>query len=119
MKTQRLTVALCVLNAVLLFLLAAQPRQQVFEKISVKEFEVVDNKGIPRFTITTTGDETNEVVLRMKDQQGTIRVKMGANQDGSGLVLLNNDTEVGFHALAKAKGTTLTLVDKNGKKREY
>lgn len=119
MKSQRLTLAMCVLNAILLFLLAAQPRQQAFEKISVKEFEVVDNKGIPRFTVTTTGDETNEVVLRMKDQKGTIRVKMGASQDGSGLVLLNNDTEVGFHALAKAKGTTLTLVDKSGKKREY
>jgi hypothetical protein len=53
------------------------------------------------------------------DKKGTIRVKMGASEDGSGLVLLDDSTNVGLHALAKKKGTTLTLVDKDGKKREY
>jgi hypothetical protein len=55
----------------------------------------------------------------MKDQAGTIRVKLGAGEDGSALVLLDDSTEPGIHALAKKNGGSLTLQDKSGKKRVY
>jgi hypothetical protein len=55
----------------------------------------------------------------MKDQTGTIRVKLGAGKDGSGLVLLDDATEPAVHALAKKNGGSLTLQDKRGKKRTY
>jgi len=55
----------------------------------------------------------------MSDATGTIRVKLGAGEDGSGLVLLNDATNPGLHALAKKNGTSLTLIDKDGRKREY
>ncbi len=116
MKTQRLTIVMCLFNVALLCFLAAKPRHEVYEKITVKEFELVDSKGVPRVTINAYDDD--EVILRMKDKTGTIRVKMGAGKTGSGLVLLNDKTEVGLHALAKDKGTSLTLVGKDGKKRE-
>jgi hypothetical protein len=54
-------------------------------------------------------------MFRMKDAQGTIRVKLGAGSDGSGLVLLDNSTNVGIHALAKSRGSFLTVTNKNGK----
>lgn len=116
MKTQRLALFLCLLNVALLFFLAAKPRQEVFEKISVKEFELVDSKGVPRVTINSYDD--GEVVLRMKDKKGTIRIKLAANEEGSGLVLLNDATEPGVQVLSKKKGTSLTLIDKDGKKKE-
>jgi hypothetical protein len=41
-----------------------------------------------------------EVVLRLLDQQGAIRVKLGAAKDGSWLLLANDATEPGIHLLA-------------------
>jgi hypothetical protein len=115
MKNQSYTLFLV---ACTLFLISAShTNQQHFDKITVKEFELVDSNGQKRVSIQTYDD--GEVVFRLMDKKGTIRVKMGASEDGSGLVLLDDSTNVGIHALAKKKGTTLTLVDKDGKKREY
>jgi hypothetical protein len=44
-------------------------------------------------------------------------VKLGADKDGSGLLLLNGSTEPGVHMLAKNNGTTLTLTNKGGQRR--
>jgi hypothetical protein len=55
----------------------------------------------------------------LRDSKGTIRVKLGAGENGSGLVLVDDQTNVGIHALAKKDGTTLTLINKDGKKREF
>ncbi|WP_162793693.1 hypothetical protein [Runella rosea] len=115
MKTQRFMLFMCLLNAGLLFFLAAKPRHEVYEKITVRAFELVDKKGVARVSIQSYDD--GEVVLRMKDAKGTIRLKMGASEDGSGLVLLNDATEPGIHALAQKKGTSITMTDKDGKKK--
>jgi hypothetical protein len=48
-------------------------------------------------------------VFRLRDQDGQVRVKLGAGRDGSGLLLANEATEPGIHALAGAKQTSLTL----------
>ena len=56
----------------------------------------------------------------MRDAQGTIRVKMGASEGGSALVLLNESTEPGVHILAKRDGgTSLTLRSKVGQQRVF
>jgi hypothetical protein len=49
------------------------------------------------------------------DAEGTIRVKLGASRDGSGLVLLNDSTDVGIQALSKQHGTFLKI-EGGGKK---
>lgn len=116
MKNQRFAILLGVFNFVVLLLIAASPDHQDFEKIRVKEFEVIDKKGIMRAAIKVEPD--GEVMLRLRDKTGTIRVKLGANEQGSGLVLLNDATEVGIHALAKNKESKFVLVGKDGKKRE-
>ena len=50
-----------------------------------------------------------EVVFRLRDSNGTIRVKLGASESGSGLVLADEATEPGVHILATRSGTSLTL----------
>src|SRR5687768_9044799 len=61
--------------------------------------ELVDEGGTPRARIDV--EPGGEVVFRLLDQQGTIRVKLGAGKEGSGLLLANDATEPGVHILAK------------------
>ncbi|QHT68948.1 hypothetical protein GXP67_20995 [Rhodocytophaga rosea] len=117
MKSQSFTIGMCLLNLVLLLFIAARPGDQVVDKLTVREFELVDKNGANRVSIKTEDD--GSVILRMKDSKGTIRVKMGADESGSGLVLLDADTNPGLQVLAKKEGGTLSLYSKEGKKREY
>ncbi len=117
MKTQRLLVVAVIVNVLLLTFLAARPSTERFDKISVREFEMVDDKGKERVSVKI--EDSGEVVFRMRDSDGTIRVKLGASETGSGLVLLDGATNPGVHALAGKDGGTLTLMDKAGKKRSY
>ena len=100
---------------VIVLFISARPANQSFDKISVKEFELVDEKGTQRASIKV--EEGGEVVLRLFDQDHTIRVKIGANSDGSGLVLLNSDTNPAVHILSKKDGGKVNLSDVTGKKR--
>jgi hypothetical protein len=54
------------------------------------------------------------VVFRLLDQDGTIRVKLGAAREGSGLLLANDATEPGVHILADSTGSSLKLRNKDG-----
>ncbi|HUG15916.1 MAG TPA: hypothetical protein VMM78_12975, partial [Thermomicrobiales bacterium] len=63
-------------------------------------------------------EPNGEVVLRLLDRNGTIRVKLGASETGSGLVLLDEQTEPGVHIRARRAGTTsLTLRGGPGQER--
>jgi len=117
MKTQILSLAVLA-AVVLIVLIASKPSQQTFDKISVREFELLDKNGRQRVSIKIE-DEGDVVVFRMKDSTGTIRVKIGADEAGSGLVLLDGDTNPGVHVLAKKTGSSIAVMGKDGKKREY
>src|SRR5688500_5452113 len=108
MKTQFISVFFFVAGLMVL-LSASHVSRETFDKITVKEFELVDENGAQRVSIRA--EKGGEVVFRLKDAKGTIRVKIGASEDGSGLVLLDDSTNVGIHALAKKGGTTLTLIN--------
>jgi hypothetical protein len=116
MKAQLLIIVFLLAGMMVMFS-ANHINPQKFDKISVQEFELVDKKGQQRASIKV--EENGEVVLKLLDDKGTIRVKLGADKGGSGLVLLDDSTNPGFHASAKSMGATLTLVDKQGTKREY
>jgi hypothetical protein len=117
MKTHAFTLFMCLLNLVLLLFIAAKPGDQVVDKLTVREFDLVDKHGTNRVSIKTEDD--GSIVFRMKDSKGTIRVKMGADESGSGLVLLNADTNPGLQVLAKKDGASMALYNKEGKKREF
>jgi hypothetical protein len=80
-----------------------------------RALELVDERGKIRARINV--EPSGEVVFRLLDQQGTIRVKLGAGTDGSGMLLANDATEPGVHILAKAEGSSVRVVNKDGSER--
>jgi len=117
MKTQRIAIALTLINLIVILFIAASPQKENFEKITVKEFEMIDQNGKQRALIKVEPD--GEIVFRLRDSQGNVRVKLGAGKGGSGLVLLDDQTNPGVHALAKKDKAFITVTGKDGKKREY
>jgi hypothetical protein len=119
MKTYRLAIALAAINLILvLFVLnqgSSATAKGIPPLIRARMIELVDDKGQVRAQLNV--ESSGEVVFRLRDAQGTIRVKLGASADGSGLLLANDATEPGIHMLAKDTGTTLTLTGKDGKQR--
>jgi hypothetical protein len=115
MKTRSLNI-MSLSALALLVLIAFRPSQNTFDKITVGEFELVDDKGKKRASIKV---QEGEVVFRLMDNSETIRVKLGAGAEGSGLVLLDGNTEPVVHALAKKNAGTITLTDKAGNKKVY
>jgi DNA/RNA endonuclease YhcR with UshA esterase domain len=77
--------------------------------------ELVDQQGRIRGRLNV--EPQGEVVLRLLDQRGTIRVKLGADTDGSGLLLANDATAPGVHLLAKSTGSSVRVVNKDGRER--
>ena len=117
MNTNRLAIALTIINLILLIVVIAQSRmianQTIPEVLRVRAFELVDENGRVRAQLNI--DETNgEVVFRLRDEKETIRVKLGASEEGSGLLLINDLTEPGVHLLAKQDDTSVTLTDQSG-----
>lgn len=120
MNAQPLVTALTGLNvAALLFHLATcssatSPVEQPV--IRARAIELVDVRGQVRAQLSVEAD--GEAVFRMRDGTGAIRVKLGASEDGSGLVLLNESTEPGVRLLAEREGeASLTLEGQAGRQR--
>jgi hypothetical protein len=107
MRPARLVMVLTVVNLVLLsFSLAgalSSPASSSDPVLRGTALELVDRQGQLRSRLSIERD--GEVVLRLLDQNGTIRVKLGAGEHGSGLVLLDETTEPGVHLLARRSGT--------------
>jgi hypothetical protein len=88
--------------------------QNVPAVVKARAFELVDGNGRPRAQLAVESSGT--VVLRLRDEKGTLRVKLGADEDGSGLLLTNEKTEVGVHALATRARTRL-IVQRGAQRR--
>jgi len=117
MNTNRFALALTVINLILLIVVIAQSRmianQTIPEVLRVRAFELVDENGRVRAQLNI--DETNgEVIFRLRDEKEIIRVKLGASEEGSGLLLINDLTEPGVHLLAKQDDTSLTITNQSG-----
>lgn len=92
-------------------IVAAQDEQvgKPVDVIRAQRIELVDERGRARAQLMV--EEGGEAVLRIRDPEGTIRVKLGASESGSGLVLLNDRTEPGVHVRASSAGSTITLAE--------
>jgi hypothetical protein len=119
MNTLRIAVALGALNLAILAGAAVQARtagtQGGDDILRGRALELVDEGGKTRARIDV--EPSGEVVFRLLDQQGTIRVKLGAGKEGSGLLLANDATEPGVHILAKDTGSSIRVVNKDGRQR--
>ena len=117
MRTQRLAFTLSVANAGFLLMLAGQgnsiaspPTPRV---VRAQAIELVDEGGQVRAALTV--ESNGETVFRLRDAKGTIRVKLGASEDGSALLLIDGSTEPGAHILSRRTGTTFTLKGPDGR----
>jgi len=119
MKTHRLVITVTAINLGLLLFLLPQIKltaaPTAASVVRAQAIELVDERGQIRAQLNV--ESNGEVVFRLRDAKGTIRVKLGASEDGSGLLLLNESTEPGVHILAKRTGTSLTLTGKGGRQR--
>lgn len=105
-----MVLAAACLAALLAVLFVDRPAgaQRVQSVVRARTIELVDGRGEVRAQLKVERP-SREVVFRLKDQEGQIRVKLAAGRDGSGLLLANEATEPGIHALAGARETSLTL----------
>ena len=129
MSVQRLAVVLTVINLVILLVGPAQgpplTAQSVAPVLRGQALEIVDGRGQVRARInvepaTATADGKTypeAVVFRLIDPNGRIRVKLGADQEGSGLLLANDSQQPGVHMLAKSTGTVLKLINTDGREQ--
>lgn len=119
MTGYNVAVALSVLNLAILAGAAVQtPTTRASAADDVlrgSALELVDERGKTRARLNV--EPSGEVVFRLLDQQGTIRVKLGAGTDGSGLLLANDATEPGVHLLAKSVGSSVRVANKDGRER--
>jgi hypothetical protein len=107
MSVQRFALGLTVVNLVLLSLTVpralSSSAQTVNPLLRARVLELVDQDGRVRSRLNV--ERNGEVVFRLLDEKGTIRVKLGAGEHGSGLVLLDETTEPGIHLLARRSAT--------------
>lgn len=57
--------------------------------------------------------------LRLRDAAGTVRAKLGASAQGSGLLLLDKDVEPALWLLSNETGTSMTLAEKGKAKKVF
>jgi hypothetical protein len=103
----RLVIVIGVINLVVLVTLLSQNRavwaQGDAPMLRGRGLELVDATGQVRAQFTVEPD--GEAVFRMRDQAGTIRVKLGAGDAGSGLLLIDETTEPGVQIIARRSAT--------------
>ena len=67
--------------------------------LGARGLELIDASGQVRAQFQVEPD--GEAVFRIRDENGTIRVKLGAGRYGSGLLLLDETTEPGVQIIAR------------------
>jgi hypothetical protein len=110
MKIHRLVLSFAAgLLLALALLLHERPAaaQAVPTVLRARAIELVDSHGRVRAQLDV--ESSGEVVFRLRDPNGTIRVKLGASEAGSGLLLANEATEPGVHILATRTNTAVTV----------
>jgi hypothetical protein len=127
MKTQRLAVALTVVNLVLLISLLAQlsraDAQGVAPVLRGRALEIVDDRGQVRAEIVVHGPERvgselypETVLFRLTDPKNGPVVKLTASERGSALGL-SDDSRGGVQLYARDTGSFLKVVSKGGREQ--
>ena len=129
MKTQKLLVALTIVNlGFLMFALAqiqrAAAAQDVAPVLRGRAFEIVDEQGRVRASIklhpagTANGQPYPEtVILRLIDPKGRPAVKLGGSEQGAGLGLAGASDSTHITLKAEGPGTSLKMTNKDGRQQ--
>ncbi|HMQ04971.1 MAG TPA: hypothetical protein PKD26_13705 [Pyrinomonadaceae bacterium] len=120
MKFQRVAIVFSIFNLLLLLFQLAHIRSfsqhSVMPIVRTQAFELMDKSGKKRAQINVD-EETGEVVFRLRDSKGDIRAKFGADERGSGLILMNDRTDATVRIRAAQAGASITLFDREGHER--
>lgn len=128
MKTQRILIALTVLNFGLLLFLLDQIRQVEADSVAPvlrgRQLEIVDDQGRVRASIKLHPADTanskpypETVMFRLIDQHGRPSVKIGASERGGGVGLIGEFDSASALLQAEGADTSLKLTNKDGRKR--
>ena len=130
MKSQRLLVALTLVNLVVLIVtLAAMPRavaEGVPPVLRGRSLEIVDDQGRVRASLSVIpagasakGDHYPEtVLLRLITERGRPSVKISTSEEASGMSLAGPTNTRDTYVLLEARGTASSLKVKNENGRE-
>ncbi len=129
MKTQRLAMALTVVNLVILMFILAYLRPATANEVAPvlrgRALEIVDDHGkvraqiivVPATTMPDGQKYAETSLLRLIDPNGRPAVKISAAVDGSGMSMAGDSERrewSGVQILAKGTGSTLKLTNKDG-----
>ena len=135
MKSQRLLVAITVLNMLLLVFSLDQTRAVMAESEGItpvlrgRALEIVDDRGRVRASITVlppdpdfkmpdgTRGYPETVLLRLITSKGRPNVKLGAGERGAGLLIGGESDPTYVQILAEGRGTSLKLSNKDGREQ--
>jgi hypothetical protein len=93
----------------------AQAAPEPSDVVRTERLELIDKSGQVRGQLHV--ENSGEVVFRLRDEKGQIRVKLGASEKGSGFILMDDQTEPGVQmlsgvsAISNARQTGVTLRD--------
>ena len=118
MRMHRLILGLTALNLALLTAALTQVRgasaDGPADTLRARAIELVDELGQVRAQLSV--EASGEAVFRLRDQKGQIRVKLGANDAGSGLLLLDASTQPGIQMLSDRHGARMVVTSSGGKR---
>lgn len=133
MKSQRFLLILTIFNLLLLVFNLSESRavlaQGVAGVLRGRALEIVDNRGRVRASIQIqpadpdfkmpdgTVGYPETVLLRLIDSKGAPNVKLGASDDGSGLLIGGESDPTYVQILAHGQTTSLKLINKDGRER--
>lgn len=93
----------------------AQAAPEPTDTVRTQRIELIDKTGQVRGQFFV--EDSGEAVFRMRDEQGQIRVKLGASGRGAGFILMDDQTEpavqmlAGVSSLTNKRDTNVTLRD--------
>ena len=128
MKTERIAIALTIINLGLIVYLLAQispadAGQVAPPVLRGRALEIVDTNGKVRASITVEKPVTVDskfypetVLLRLSDPKNGPVVKLQAGENGSAL-WMSDDAEGGVQILAKDAGSSVKVTDKRGREQ--
>jgi hypothetical protein len=130
MKIQRLLITLTLVNLVILMFSLAQSRPAVGEGVAPilrgRALEIVDDRGRVRASIAVLPEQiakadgkvyTEMVLLRLINSKGRPNVKLGASEQGAGLLIGGESDPTYVQILAEGSSTSLKMINKDGQQQ--
>jgi hypothetical protein len=96
-------------------MVGAKEVEEIAPVLRAQEVQLVDKQGKTVAQLYVGEDGGGN--LRLRSGDGTIRVKLGATADGSGLLLFDREAEPAVWLASNKSGTSATLAEKGKNKR--